>query len=477
MFGMFDRLVAGRYRLTESLGSGGMATVWRARDELLERAVAVKTLSEGSWSNASAVARFTQEVHTVAGLDHPNIVTLFDAGVDEGVPFLVMELIEGTDLDSLLGFGPLPIALAVSIADQVCAALEAAHRAGVVHRDIKPANLLLTFDNTVKVVDFGIARSIASARAALTSTATVIGTSSYMAPEQATGGPVDPRTDLYALGCVLYAMLTGQPPFEGEDPMAILFQHLHQSPVPPGRLRPGIPAGLEELVLDLLAKDPDRRPADAGTARDRLARADRASSARTVRLPAPASAPALSPVGKGSTPTGPLRWVDRLGRRRAAALVLAALAATGLTGYALASGSLADHASARGTPPASASPVATSPRPDSPAATARTSPPPATDSPSPDAVQTGQGTLGALQLAVTEAQTSGELAPDAAQDVRNRLGNLARQLAKGRAGNSAHEIADLRHRLGDLQKGGQLSDAGAQRIGSALDALAANLPA
>nr|WP_166682299.1 protein kinase [Streptomyces sp. 846.5] len=466
---MFDRLVAGRYRLTESLGSGGMATVWRARDELLERAVAVKTLSEGSWSNASAVARFTQEVHTVAGLDHPNIVTLFDAGVDEGVPFLVMELIEGTDLDSLLGFGPLPIALAVSIADQVCAALEAAHRAGVVHRDIKPANLLLTFDNTVKVVDFGIARTITSARAALTATATVIGTSTYMAPEQATGGHLDPRTDLYALGCVLYAMLTGKPPFEGEDPMAVLFQHLHQPPVPPSRFRAEIPVGLEELVLDLLAKDPDQRPADASAARDQLARADRPSSAKTLRLPAP------SPVGDGPAPTGPLRWVDRLGGRRGAALVLAALAATGLTGYVLASGSPADHASARSTPPASVSPARTSPQPNSPATTASTAAPSA--SPSPDAVQTGQGTFDALQLAVTEAQNAGELAPDAAQDVRNRLGNLARQLAKGRAGNSAHEIADLRHRLSDLQKGGQLSDAGAQRIGSALDALAAILPA
>jgi serine/threonine-protein kinase len=471
MFGMFDRLLAGRYRLTESLGSGGMATVWRAHDEVLDRAVAVKTLAEGSWSDASAVARFTQEALTVAGLDHPNIVTLFDAGVDEGVPFLVMELVEGTDLGSLLGRGPLPIALAVSIADQVCAALEAAHRAGVVHRDVKPANLLLTMDGTVKVVDFGIARTTATVRAALTATATVVGTSRYMAPEQVTGGLVDPRTDLYALGCVLYTMLTGQPPFEGEDALAVLFQHLHQPPVPPGRLRPEIPAGLEELVLDLLAKDPDRRPADASAARYRLARADRPPSAKTLRLPA------LSPVGEGPASSGPPRWVDRLGRRRAAALVLAALAATGLTGYLLAAGSPAGHASARSTPSVSASPAGTSPQADSPAATASAAPPSAMASVSPDTVQTGQGTFGALQLAVAEAQNSGELAPDAAQDVRNRLGNLARQLAKGRAGNSAHEIADLRHRLGDLQKGGQLSDAGAQRIGSALDALAAALPA
>ncbi|WP_370132951.1 protein kinase [Streptacidiphilus sp. EB103A] len=461
---MFERSVAGRYRLTESLGSGGMATVWRAHDEVLDRAVAVKMLAEGAWSDASAVARFTQEALTVAGLDHPNIVTLFDAGVDDGVPFLVMELVEGTDLHALLGRGPLPIARAVSIADQVCAALEAAHRAGVVHRDIKPANLLLTTDGTVKVVDFGIARTTASARAALTSTATVVGTSSYMAPEQATGGRANPRTDLYAFGCVLYAMLTGQPPFEGEDPMAILFQHVHQPPVPPRQLRPEIPAGLEELVLDLLAKDPDQRPTDAGAARDRLARVGRASSARTVRLPA------LSPAGKGPAPTGPLQWVDRLGGRRAAALVLAALAATGLTGYVLAAGSPADHASARSTPPASVSPARTSPQPSSPATTASTAP-------SPDAAQTGQGTFDALQRAVAEAQNAGEIDADAAQDVRNRLGNLSRQLAKGRDGNPAHEIADLRHRLADLQKGGQLSDAGAQRIGSALDALAATLPA
>src|SRR5690606_30567652 len=201
------RLLNGRYRLHSLIGRGGMAEVWRGEDLRLERRVAVKLLGEST--DPDRLARFRREARTVARLSHPNIVTGHDLGVDGGVTYLVMELIEGTSLATRLAKGPLTVGDAVAIAGQVCDALAAAHAAGIVHRDIKPGNILLTPAGTVKVCDFGIARLLHASPTQLTTTGTVIGTSEYMAPEQASGAPVDGRTDLYALGCVLYAMLTG----------------------------------------------------------------------------------------------------------------------------------------------------------------------------------------------------------------------------------------------------------------------------
>ena len=234
---MARRLIAGRYRLRSLLGRGGMAEVWQGLDERLDRPVAVKVLDRRALEDPTVVARFDREARAVARLAHPNIVSVYDVGVDDDMPYLVMELVHGQSLAALIDGGPISIDDAVNVAVQVCDALQAAHEAGVVHRDVKPANILIAPAGTVKVCDFGIARVSQATQAGLTRSHVTVGTAEYMAPEQASGGPVDARTDLYALGCVLYAMLTGSPPFHGDNALGVMWQHVNQ-PVPPR----GVPA-------------------------------------------------------------------------------------------------------------------------------------------------------------------------------------------------------------------------------------------
>jgi serine/threonine protein kinase len=265
------RLLDGRYRLEEELARGGTATVWRARDLRLDRPVAVKLLTAARSADPRMLARLHSEAQILAGLTHPNIVAVHDLSVDSGRAYLVMELIEGSTLAARLADGPLPIGQAAAIAAATCDALAAAHDVGVVHRDIKPANIMLARTGTVKVVDFGIARLQMAGQATLTANSQVVGTSLYMAPEQATGATADARSDLYALGCVLYAMLTGAPPFTGDDPFEVLYQHLHQPVRPLRAQRSDVPPDLDRLTGELLDKDPTRRPATAGLVRDRLA--------------------------------------------------------------------------------------------------------------------------------------------------------------------------------------------------------------
>jgi eukaryotic-like serine/threonine-protein kinase len=264
------QLISGRYRLEAVLGRGGMATVWRGVDERLGRPIAVKLLDRADTADPAMLQRFDREARTAGGLTHPNIVAVYDVGSDNGVPYLVMELIDGTSVAALLAGGLLPVHQAVDVARQVCDALAVAHARGVVHRDIKPANILLTSDGTVKVCDFGIARLIHQQQTDLTAPHTAIGTSAYMAPEQASGAAVDARTDLYSLGCVLCAMLTGHPPFAGDNPLTIMWQHQHQPAPSVASLRSDTPADLDTLITRLLAKNPADRPATATEVRDRL---------------------------------------------------------------------------------------------------------------------------------------------------------------------------------------------------------------
>ncbi|MEV6931491.1 protein kinase, partial [Dactylosporangium sp. NPDC051485] len=251
---MAGRLLNDRYELRSVIGRGGMADVWLAVDRRLGRPVAVKMLHDDGGADPSLPERFEREAHTAAQLSHPSIVAVYDVGVHDGTPYLVMELVQGHSLADELAAGPLDPRRAVRIAEQVCDALAAAHDAGVVHRDVKPANILISDEGGVKVCDFGIARITGRAQTALTAPATVIGTSSYMAPEQVLGEPVDARTDLYALGCVLYAMLTGRPPFIAGSPVQIAWQQVHQAAEPVTALRPGLPPRLAGLVGALLAK-------------------------------------------------------------------------------------------------------------------------------------------------------------------------------------------------------------------------------
>src|SRR5262245_25540352 len=265
---MSERVVDGRYRLRAVLGQGGMATVWSGIDIRLDRPVAVKLLDPAAVGESAVVRFLDGEARTVARLAHPNIVSVYDVGIDGGQPYLVMELVEGEDLRRRLLPGPMSVSQTVTIADQICAALAAAHAAGVVHGDIKPDNVMLTRAGAVKVCDFGIARLQLATRAE-TRSAVVIGTSEYMAPEQATGGAVDARTDLYALGCVVYAMLTGAPPFAG-DPADVLRQQVHDTVVPITFRRADVPPDLAAAVTDLLAKNPADRPGSAAALRARL---------------------------------------------------------------------------------------------------------------------------------------------------------------------------------------------------------------
>lgn len=270
--------IAGRYELWDELGQGGMGVVYRGRDAVLDRIVAVKVLPAAYAMDATLVERFEREARAVARLSHPNIVSIFDTGHDGTVHYIVMECVPGESLAQRLRTrGALDVPEAVGIGAQVADALAAAHAAGIVHRDVKPGNVMVEPSGTCKVLDFGIAR--AAAEAALTQDAAMLGSAPYMSPETALGRTADARSDIYSLGCVLYQMLTGRLPFSGEVPAAVISQHVSVAPQRPIELQPGIPAALDALVMQMLAKDPSLRPQDAGAA----AAALRAS----LRSPAP----------------------------------------------------------------------------------------------------------------------------------------------------------------------------------------------
>jgi serine/threonine-protein kinase len=261
-------LLGGRYRLDEQLASGGMAQVWLGTDEVLRRAIAVKVLHQHLADDETFVARFRHEAIAVARLSHPAIVSVYDTCSDNGVEAIVMELVRGRTLRQRLDEGPVDPWLAANTAAQVCGALSVAHAAGLVHRDIKPANILLSEDGRVKVGDFGIAKAAESAD--LTQEGSFLGTAKYLAPEQVEAGPVDGRTDLYGLGVVLYEMLCGRVPFEGDSSSSTALARLHSDPQRPRLVRPGIPRELEAITMRLLARSPDDRYATAGEARAAL---------------------------------------------------------------------------------------------------------------------------------------------------------------------------------------------------------------
>ncbi|MBB6398500.1 serine/threonine protein kinase [Actinomadura coerulea] len=287
--------LAGRYRLETLLGRGGMGEVWRGLDLSLERPVALKVLLP-NWRDENemvqAMGRFRREGRAAARLSHPAIAAVFDVGEERGHPFLVLELLTGQDLRKILERQPggLPIELVLDYGAQVAEGLAAAHAAGVVHRDIKPANLMLLPSGQVKICDFGIAR-LQGATAGLSATGVRMGTFAYMPPEQAAGKPLDGRADLYALGCTLFHMLTGRYVFPGDDLQAIVAQHLARPAPSPRALRLDTPIELDALILALLAKTPDDRPADAAAVARELKRIGRLSSTVNARyvLPDPAA--------------------------------------------------------------------------------------------------------------------------------------------------------------------------------------------
>jgi serine/threonine-protein kinase len=254
-----SRTLADRYELLGHIARGGMADVYEARDTLLGRRVAVKVLHSQFSSDEAFVKRFRREAQAAANLSHPNIVGIYDWGQEGSTYFIVMELIEGRSLrDVLRQEGPLLPRRAIEISAEVAAALSVAHRSGLVHRDIKPGNMLLAADGTVKVTDFGIARAWDDS-SELTKTGAVIGTATYFSPEQAQGAPADERSDIYALGVVMYEMLTGRPPFSGESPVAVAYQHVSSLAAQPSLDNPDVPPDLDAIVMRALDKDPELR--------------------------------------------------------------------------------------------------------------------------------------------------------------------------------------------------------------------------
>lgn len=306
------RLLGGRYRLVRPVGHGGMSEVHLARDEVLDRDVAVKLVRADRVDGPDGVARLEREARATAGLRHANVVTVHDVLRDGDDAAIVMELVRGETLaDRLRREGSLPWPEAVTIAGRIAGGLGAAHAVGLVHRDVKPSNVLLGEDGALRVADFGIAGAVDAS----TQTASVRGSIPYLAPEQARGERPDPRTDVYALGCVLHEMLTGDPPFRDDTGAAIIGQHLHRAPSPPSERVADVPAALDATVLRMLAKEPDARHPDMAAVAADLERllADPGGAPTTAVLPTAAvpTAPVAPTATSGRPQAGPTRRPGR----------------------------------------------------------------------------------------------------------------------------------------------------------------------
>lgn len=303
-------LVDGRYEVVDTLGSGGMADVYLARDEVLGRDVALKVLNRRFSGDEGFVERFKREARSAATLSHPNVVQIYDRGeADDGGCYISMEYLPGGTLqDRISRDAPMDAGVVAGVAAQIAEALEAAHEGGVIHRDVKPQNVLVTRGGDVKVGDFGIAR--AESASSMTGDA-ILGTAAYMSPEQAAGGPVDPRSDLYSLGVVMYEMLTGETPFAANNSISAAMGHANETPVPPKSKNPDVPDATEELVVRLLSKDPDSRPPSASALADDLRRLARGEAPKR-----PPAAEETSPGQGDPTRTAPAYSRERGGERR-----------------------------------------------------------------------------------------------------------------------------------------------------------------
>ena len=273
------RVLSGRYRIDEPIGRGGMASVYRGYDLTLGRDVAIKVLDRELAGDNAFRTRFRLEAQAASRMAHPTIVRVYDAGEDSeiapdgttrAVPFIVMELVRGRLLKDIISAGPVPVTDTVRYVDGILEALEYSHRAGVVHRDIKPGNVMVTDAGQVKVMDFGIARAVSDGSATVAETTAILGTAAYFSPEQAKGEPVDARADLYSTGVVLYELLAGRPPFRGESPVAVAYQHVSEAPLAPSEVNDSVARSLDAVALRALAKDPFQRYQDAASFREAL---------------------------------------------------------------------------------------------------------------------------------------------------------------------------------------------------------------
>ncbi|AWR22349.1 Stk1 family PASTA domain-containing Ser/Thr kinase [Aurantimicrobium photophilum] len=289
-----NKVISGRYQLTKLIGSGGMADVYVAHDSVLGRKVAIKVLNEELAANKKFSQRFKQEAKSASSMDHPNIVQVLDAGettetdengVKHTYAFLVMEYVDGLELSKLVARGPLKVPEAIRVTKELLSAVEFAHNKGIVHRDIKPDNIMLTRAGKVKVLDFGIARAVAETFDDIATTTSILGTAAYFSPEQAQGQKVDIRTDIYAIGIVLFEMLTGKIPFTGDTAVAVAHQHIHAHPPAPSSINPKVSLALDQVVFTALAKDKaDRFQTTAEFGRElRLTEAAKATAPKAVK--------------------------------------------------------------------------------------------------------------------------------------------------------------------------------------------------
>jgi len=301
------RVLNGRYALIGVVGGGGMAQVYKARDNILGRIVAVKVLRDQFTTDEQFVARFRREAQAAANLTHPNIVNVYDVGQDGDLHYIVMEFIAGQSLKELITRNaPLPIEQAISIGAQILAGLEYAHRSGLIHRDIKPQNVLITNDGGVKVTDFGIAKSVSDL--GLTEAGQALGTAHYFSPEQAKGERVVPQSDIYAVGVTLYEMLTGRLPFESDNAVGLAYKHISEPPPSVRLLNPGVPSRLEAIIMKALAKEPQQRYPNAAEMERALRSVEAVGQQPTVDMRVPAARPRFSQGGaQGGARTGNLR--------------------------------------------------------------------------------------------------------------------------------------------------------------------------
>jgi beta-lactam-binding protein with PASTA domain/tRNA A-37 threonylcarbamoyl transferase component Bud32 len=329
-----DRTYGGRYAILERVGTGGMAEVYRARDELLGRDVAVKVLSERFSRDRSFVERFRREAQAAANLNHPNIVSLFDYGSDDDTYFIVMEFIDGSSLSDIIRReGALMPERAAEIASDVARALDRAHAQSLVHRDIKSGNIMITRTGQTKVTDFGIARAVGrDGEQTMTQTGMVIGTASYLSPEQAQGNPVDGRSDVYSLGVVLFEMLTGRTPFSGDTALSIAYKHVREDPPPPSELNRDVPAQLDAVTLKALAKNPDNRYSSAAEMSEDLQRFMHGQKVQATPILADQTAVMGRGTGTQVLPPTDIPGAKEPSPRRAGWYVVIALLALGLVG-------------------------------------------------------------------------------------------------------------------------------------------------
>lgn len=459
---MNGEVIGGRYRIEELIAEGGMAKVYRGTDERLGRSVAIKVLSADLASDSQFVTRFEAEAKAAASLDHSNVVRVFDTGSDRGRHYIVMQYVEGPTLAELLARrGRLAPDVATDIAARVCDALAAAHELGIVHRDIKPGNIMLEDGQTVKVMDFGIAKTAVEG---LTQVGDVLGTAAYLSPEQARGDAVDFRSDLYSLGCVLYQMLTGRAPLPGDSLIEVAHRLANEEPAAPSELNPEVGAALDEIVLRALEKEPGRRFAGAEQMRDAL-RGERVDVG-----PPPAA------VSEERTMVMRRSRLTRVGPRRGLrVLVLGVVGLSALVaGAAMVFAAFSPEPDLPANPPPPFVPAAETPSPSpSPSPSPESSPQP---DPEP-VVSPGSGlaevdaAAGELRARLDAALGSGDVSEDAAEEILEEVDKARSEYEKQDFSGAVRRIGEAREELQKYVEREEVSEGAAASIGAHLDRL------